>query len=88
MSTPTEKLEALRQKVNEYRDSLTTKSLLEAMGFFALVELLEKAHQTGIAVTENLKAHIGAMFEVFSQMFDTRKKVNSKIHRLFKNTPA
>ena len=83
MSTNAEKLEALLLKVTEYKNNLEIKNFLEAMGFFALVEFVEEAYQTGIAVTANLEAHIGALFKMFDEMFNSRIKVTKLMRQVF-----
>ncbi len=75
MSTSAEKLLDLQNLIKEIRSNQELISFLDAMGFFALVEFLEKAYQTGVAVTANLEAHIGALFEKFRMMFELRKKI-------------
>ncbi len=83
MSTNTEKLEALLLKVTEYKNILEIKSLLEAMGFFALLELLQEEYKTEIAVTSNLETHIGALFATLDTMFNPRLRVSKSIRQSF-----
>lgn len=79
MSNSTEKLQALIEKVQAYKEDLSTKNLLEALGFFAIIELLETIQETEEAIYNNLEAHIGALFETFRTLFQTRKKVTKLI---------
>lgn len=90
MSNGTEKLQALIEMVQAYKEDLATKNLLEAMGFFAIVELLETIQQTEEALYENLEAHIGALFETFRTLFQTRKKLTQSMKNLlhFGRVPA
>ncbi len=83
MSTNAEKLEALLLRVTEYKNNLEIKNFLEAMGFFALVEFLEEAYKTGVAITANLEAHIGAMFKILDTMFNSRIKVTNLMRQVF-----
>lgn len=84
MPTATEKMQQLIEKVEAYRTNLSNKILLEALGFFALINLLKKIQDTEDAVAATLQDYIGAMFEMFEQMFDSKtiKRVTNIISRV------
>lgn len=65
-------LRELSIKIQELIESQNRSNLLESMAFFALLKLLKVIEYTEQAVTATLQDYIGAMFEIFEQMFDSK----------------
>ena len=77
------KIEILKAHLSEFKNALEQKILVDAMNFFALLELLEAEAKADIAMRDNLIAHAGAIIAELNKMFPIKSsEIKQKLFKL------
>ena len=89
MSTNAEKLLALQEKVERFKEFQDIQILLESMGFFALREFIEIYTQTKFQLEKTKTSYSGGLISILKELIiatKSRATHNSNIRSSF--TPA